>query len=307
MQNYLDLLADIMINGVDRGDRTGTGTRSVFGRQLRFDMRHGLPVITTKKIHLHSVIHELLWFIQGGTNTKYLNDNGVTIWDEWADLDGNLGPVYGKQWRSWPKGRGSLHPGIDQLAKVIKTLRTDPDSRRMIVSAWNVAELDQMALEPCHLLFQLYSRPLTIPEKHTEYVNRSSTGDPVPIHLKESELDNLLVEENIPLRALSLQMYQRSADVFLGVPFNITSYAILLEMIAHVTNHIPDEYVHTLGDVHIYHNHAEQVQEQLSRTPRSLPVLDIVGTHTNIAEMTAEHLQVLDYDPLPGIKAPIAV
>ena len=232
MQNYLNLLKDILDNGTDKSDRTGTGTRSVFGRQLRFPLQQGFPLLTTKKVHLRSIIYELLWFLQGDTNIGYLNKNKVTIWDEWADENGNLGPVYGKQWRSWKTEDGNT---VDQISSLIEGLKTNPDGRRHIVSAWNVGELDKMALPPCHTLFQFYVAGGT----------------------------------------LSCQLYQRSADLFLGVPFNIASYALLTLMVAQVCGYAPGEYVHTFGDVHIYNNHREQVLLQLSRTPRSLPVMTL--------------------------------
>ena len=264
MQNYLNLLKDILDNGTDKSDRTGTGTRSVFGRQLRFPLQQGFPLLTTKKVHLRSIIYELLWFLQGDTNIGYLNKNKVTIWDEWADENGNLGPVYGKQWRSWKTEDGNT---VDQISRLIEGLKTNPDGRRHIVSAWNVGELDKMALPPCHTLFQFYVAGGT----------------------------------------LSCQLYQRSADLFLGVPFNIASYALLTLMVAQVCGYAPGEYVHTFGDVHIYNNHREQVLLQLSRTPRSLPVMTLNPERKDIFSFVYEDFCLTGYDPHPAIKAPVAV
>lgn len=264
MQNYLNLLKDILDNGTDKSDRTGTGTRSVFGRQLRFPLQQGFPLLTTKKVHLRSIIYELLWFLQGDTNIDYLNKHGVTIWDEWADKNGNLGPVYGKQWRSWKMEDGNT---VDQISRLIEGLKTNPDGRRHIVSAWNVGEIDKMALPPCHTLFQFY----------------------------------------VANGTLSCQLYQRSADLFLGVPFNIASYALLTLMVAQVCGYTPGEYVHTFGDVHIYNNHREQVLLQLSRTPRSLPVMALNPERKDIFSFVYEDFCLTGYDPYPAIKAPVAV
>ena len=269
MQVYLDLLQRILDEGVEKGDRTGTGTRSVFGHQLRFDLREGFPLVTTKKIHTRSVFAELLWFLRGDTNVKWLQDRGVTIWDEWADADGDLGPVYGYQWRSWPTPDGGH---VDQVAQLVENLRRDPDSRRHIVSAWNVADIPQMALAPCHAFFQFYVAP-------------SDSG---------------------PGR-LSCQLYQRSADVFLGVPFNIASYALLTHMIAQVTDLEVGDFVHTLGDAHLYTNHLDQARLQLTRDPRPLPTLVLDPTVRALDDFDLEHIAVEGYDPHPGIKAPIAV
>ncbi len=264
MQQYLDLLRHIKNNGTIKSDRTGTGTISTFGYQMRFDLSQGFPLLTTKKLHLRSIIYELLWFLRGDTNIRYLHEHNVTIWDEWADPNGDLGHIYGYQWRSWPTPDGKH---IDQITQVIDQIRKNPDSRRLIVSAWNVAEIDTMALPPCHTLFQFY------------------------------------VADN----KLSCQLYQRSADVFLGVPFNIASYALLTQMVAQVTGLEVGTFVHTLGDAHIYLNHTEQVDLQLSRTPRALPVMKINPDVRSIFDFQYEDFSLENYDPYPSIKAPIAV
>jgi thymidylate synthase len=264
MQQYLDLMRHILANGTKKEDRTGTGTISVFGHQMRFDLAKGFPVVTTKKLHLRSIIHELLWFLSGDTNIKYLHENGVSIWDEWADDNGDLGPVYGSQWRSWPTPDGKH---IDQIKQVIDQLKNNPDSRRIIVSAWNVAEIENMALPPCHAFFQFY----------------------------------------VANDTLSCQLYQRSADVFLGVPFNIASYALLTMMMAQVTGLKPGEFVHTLGDAHLYSNHMEQTRKQLAREPRSLPTMKINPDISNLFDFTYDDFELIDYDPHPAIKAPVAV
>ena len=264
MKQYLDLLQEIMDHGTVKSDRTGVGTKSIFGHQMRFDLSEGFPLLTTKKVHLRSIIHELLWFISGDTNIGYLHDNKVSIWDEWADANGDLGPVYGKQWRSWdtPDGRS-----IDQLSEVIETIKCNPDSRRMIVCAWNPSDVDKMALPPCHCFFQFY----------------------------------------VADGRLSCQLYQRSADTFLGVPFNIASYALLTMMIAQVCGLKPGEFVHTTGDTHIYLNHFDQVREQLSRTPRPLPVMKLNPEVKDIFRFRYEDFTLEGYDPWPAIKAPVAV
>lgn len=264
MNQYEHLLRHIYEQGTLKSDRTGTGTKSIFGAQLRFNLQEGFPLISTKKVHLKSIIYELLWFIKGETNTRYLKENGVSIWDEWADKDGNLGPVYGYQWRSWPAPDGRH---IDQLSEVIETIKKNPDSRRMIVSAWNVADLPQMALMPCHAFFQFY------------------------------------VAEG----KLSCQLYQRSADMFLGVPFNIASYALLTLMIAQVCGLQPGDFVHTFGDAHIYSNHFEQVQLQLSREPRPYPQMQLNPEVKSVFDFVYEDFKLLNYDPHPAIKAPVAV
>ena len=264
MQQYLELLRDVRDYGAQKADRTGTGTVAVFGRQMRFDLRAGFPMVTTKKVHLKSIVHELLWFLKGETNTRYLRDNGVSIWDEWADENGELGPVYGYQWRSWPAPDGRH---IDQVSKVVEQLRTDPDSRRIIVSAWNVADLDQMALQPCHAFFQFF------------------------------------VAEG----RLSCQLYQRSADLFLGVPFNIASYALLTHMMAQQCDLAVGDFVWTGGDCHIYANHFEQVDLQLSRAPLPLPTLEIKRRPPSIFDYQIEDFEVSGYHPAAPISAPIAV
>ena len=264
MQQYLDLLRDIRDNGVDKADRTGTGTRSVFGRQLRFNLADGFPLLTTKKLHLKSIIYELLWFLNGDTNVKYLQDHGVRIWNEWAGPDGDLGHIYGYQWRSWPDYRGG---SIDQIAQAVDDIKNNPDSRRIIVSAWNVADLPQMNLPPCHAFFQFY----------------------------------------VADGRLSLQLYQRSADTFLGVPFNIASYALLLMMMARVTGLEAGDFIHTLGDTHIYHNHFEQVEEQLGREPRQLPRMVINPEVKDIFSFSYDDFRLEDYNPHPHIKATVSV
>lgn len=264
MRQYLDLLQHILDKGVEKTDRTGTGTLSVFGYQLRCDLADGFPLLTTKKLHVPSIVHELLWFLSGETNIAYLKQNKVRIWDEWADADGNLGPVYGYQWRHW---RGADGVEVDQIRQLIDQIRQTPDSRRLIVSAWNVADLPKMALPPCHAFFQFY------------------------------------VAEG----RLSCQLYQRSADVFLGVPFNIASYALLLSMVAHVTDLQPGEFIHTFGDVHLYKNHLEQAQLQLTREPRPLPTLSIRRKVDSIFDFHADDFVIENYDPHPHIKAPVAV
>ena len=264
MQQYTNLLQTILETGTPKGDRTGTGTISIFGYQMRFDLSKGFPVLTTKKLHLKSIIYELLWFLQGDTNIKYLNDNKVTIWDEWADETGNLGHIYGYQWRSWPAPDGKH---IDQITELVSSLKNNPDSRRHIVSAWNVGDLPNMALPPCHALFQLY----------------------------------------VANGKLSCQLYQRSADVFLGVPFNIASYALLTMMLAQVTDLQPGEFIHTLGDAHLYSNHLEQAELQLTREPRALPTMSINPSVKNIFDFKYEDFNLTGYDPHPPIKADISV
>lgn len=264
MKQYLELMDHVLRHGTKKADRTGTGTLSVFGHQMRFDLQQGFPLLTTKKLHLRSIIHELLWFLRGDSNIRYLKENGVSIWDEWADENGDLGPVYGYQWRSWPT-RDGRH--IDQISEVLHEIRQNPDSRRLIVSAWNVADIPHMALPPCHAFFQFY----------------------------------------VADGALSCQLYQRSADIFLGVPFNIASYALLTLMMAHVCGLKPGEFIHTLGDAHLYSNHIEQTELQLARTPRSLPTLHLNPSVTSLFDFRYEDFELLNYDPWPAIKAAVAV
>lgn len=264
MKQYLDLMQHVLDNGVHKEDRTGTGTRSIFGHQMRFDLQQGFPLVTTKKLHLRSIIHELLWFLRGDTNIAYLKENGVSIWDEWADENGELGPVYGSQWRAWPAADGRH---IDQISQVLEQIRNNPDSRRIIVSAWNVGEIDKMALPPCHAFFQFY----------------------------------------VADGKLSCQLYQRSADIFLGVPFNIASYALLTTMMAQVSELQPGDFVYTLGDAHLYSNHLEQARTQLQREPRLLPKMKINPQVGDLFAFRFEDFELLDYDPYPHIKAPVAV
>lgn len=264
MRNYLELLNNVLTNGIEKSDRTGTGTRSLFGYQMRFDLSDGFPILTTKKLHLKSIIHELLWFLKGETNIRYLKENGVRIWDEWADENGELGPVYGSQWRSWLGADGET---VDQISNVVQQIKTTPDSRRLIVSAWNAAEIKNMKLPPCHTLFQFY----------------------------------------VADGRLSCQLYQRSADVFLGVPFNIASYALLTMMMAQVCDLEPGEFVHSFGDVHLYNNHVEQAQLQLSREPKELPTIKMNPDIKSIFEFKFEDFEVVNYDPHPSIKAAVAV
>ena len=264
MQQYLDLMRTVLETGTRKSDRTGTGTLSIFGAQLRFDLAKGFPLVTTKKVHMKSIVHELLWFLKGETNIRYLKENGVSIWDEWADENGELGPVYGHQWRSWPAADGG---SIDQIAQVVADIRRNPDSRRLIVTAWNPTDLPRMALSPCHTLFQFY------------------------------------VAEG----RLSCQLYQRSADLFLGVPFNIASYALLTLMVAQVTGLAPGEFIHTFGDTHLYTNHLDQAREQLSRSPRPLPTLTLNPEVQDLFAFSYEDITLSGYDPHPAIKAPVAV
>ncbi|MEP7042175.1 MAG: thymidylate synthase [Dokdonella sp.] len=264
MRQYLDLLRHVLEHGAEKADRTGTGTRSVFGWQMRFDLSQGFPLVTTKKLHLKSIVHELIWFLRGETNIRYLKDNGVGIWNEWADADGELGPVYGKQWRAWRCADGRV---VDQIASVVDEIKRNPDSRRLIVSAWNVEDLPKMALQPCHTMFQFY----------------------------------------VANGRLSCQLYQRSGDIFLGVPFNIASYALLTQMVAQVCDLSPGDFVHTLGDAHLYSNHFEQAREQLARQPQSLPKLVLNPDVRSLFDFRYEDIKFIDYAPLAAIKAPVAV
>lgn len=273
MKQYLDLMQHVYENGAEKQDRTGTGTRSVFGYQMRFNLKEGFPLVTTKKVHLRSIIHELIWFLKGDTNIRYLKENGVSIWDEWADENGDLGPVYGSQWRSWPTA-GGQH--VDQIKQVLDQLQNNPDSRRIIVSAWNVGEITHMALPPCHALFQFYVAP-----------PNAEKGETKP--------------------QLSCQLYQRSADIFLGVPFNIASYALLTMMVAQVCDMEAADFVHTFGDAHLYSNHFEQTELQLSRAPRPLPVMRLNPDVRDLFEFKFEDFTLDQYDPHPHIKAPVAV
>ncbi|MDR6936511.1 MULTISPECIES: thymidylate synthase [unclassified Luteibacter] len=264
MQPYLDLLRHVLEHGAEKSDRTGTGTRSVFGWQMRYDLGRGFPLVTTKKLHLRSIVHELIWFLKGDTNIAYLKENGVSIWDEWADANGDLGPVYGRQWRAWPTADGKV---VDQIAWVVEEIKRNPDSRRLIVSAWNVGELPKMALMPCHTMFQFY----------------------------------------VANGKLSCQLYQRSGDIFLGIPFNIASYALLTHMVAQATGLQPGDFVHTIGDAHLYSNHIEQATKQLTREPRPLPRLVLNPEVRSVFDFRFEDIAIVDYDPHPAIKAPVAV
>lgn len=278
MKQYLDILNRILTEGTQKGDRTGTGTISIFGTQSRYNLADGFPLLTTKKLHLKSIIYELLWFLQGDTNVKYLQEHGVRIWNEWADENGELGPVYGHQWRSWPDYNGGT---IDQIQYVIDLLKNNPDSRRMIVSAWNVAEVNEMALPPCHTIFQFYTAPIADSQE--------------------------LTANGQPKRRLSLQLYQRSADTFLGVPFNIASYALLLQMMAQVCDMVPGDFIHTTGDTHLYLNHLEQARLQLTREPRPLPTMKINPDVKNLFDFHYEDFELEGYDPWPHIKAEVSV
>lgn len=342
MEQYQDLMTRVMSEGVPKKDRTGTGTLSIFGHQMRFNLQEGFPLVTTKRCHMRSIIHELLWFLKGDTNVKYLNDNGVTIWDEWKNKDGDLGPVYGKQWRSWPviravpyeqfneltaAGYEDLDAGtwsmdencslyfvrtqIDQISKVMDQLKNDPDNRRIIVSAWNVADLDEMALAPCHAFFQFYTRELTHEERE-QWLDEHRPGEWAKIQRlcgidPETGYHDIFDSEGVPDRQLSCQLYQRSADVFLGVPFNIASYALLVHMFAQQANMTVGDFVWSGGDVHLYSNHLEQTRTQLGRTPRPLPKLIIKRKPDSIFDYKFEDFEIEGYDPHPAIKAPVAI
>lgn len=344
MKQYQDLMTEVFAKGTPKKDRTGTGTLSIFGHQMRFNLQEGFPLVTTKRCHLRSIIHELLWFLKGDTNIQYLKDNGVTIWDEWADKNGDLGPVYGKQWRAWREHtdmpvfnrkaceeleadgweeRGTCGSDIlyvrdiDQIAKVMDQLKNDPDNRRIIVSAWNVADLDDMALAPCHAFFQFYTREMDFEERESWFFdNHDQTKFNYFIsELNSRNLDREAYEgeryqyivENSPERVLSCQLYQRSADVFLGVPFNIASYALLIHMFAQQVNMAVGDFVWTGGDVHLYSNHLEQARTQLGRTPRELPKLIIKRKPDSIFDYKFEDFEIEGYDPHPAIKAPVAI
>ena len=306
-QPYLGLLREALDHGTPKGDRTGTGTYSLFGRQMRFDLADGFPVVTTKKLHLRSVIHELLWFLRGDTNLAYLHDNKVRIWDEWADANGDLGPIYGAQWRSWPTPSGET---IDQMAAVVDAIRTNPDSRRLIVTAWNPGQIDEMALPPCHLLFQFYSYSLGLNERLRRAVAAGHDLRPIGGDLRDGRFEAVnekLGAAGVPERALDCQLYQRSGDLFLGVPFNIASYALLTHMVATVTNHLPGTFVHTLGDAHLYQNHVEQARTQLDREPLPPPSLHLNPAVDDLFAFTFEDITIVGYESHPAIKAPVAV
>lgn len=337
MKQYQDLMAEVFAKGTPKKDRTGTGTLSIFGHQMRFNLQEGFPLVTTKRCHLRSIIHELLWFLKGDTNVKYLNDNGVTIWDEWKNKDGDLGPVYGKQWRAWT-AHDEVHTGnkkiiaemeedgweeagyreasmlltkdIDQIAKVMDQLKNDPDNRRIIVSAWNVADLDDMALAPCHAFFQFYTREMSLDERvqWAEENDNELWSDYIhATFVDENTRLGWLDKAGVPTRKLSCQLYQRSADVFLGVPFNIASYALLIHMFAQQANMAVGDFVWTGGDVHLYSNHLEQARTQLGRTPRALPKLIIKRKPDSIFDYKFEDFEIENYNPHPSIKAPVAI
>ncbi len=301
MKQYLDLLQHVLDHGTERLDRTGTGTVGVFGYQMRFDLSEGFPALTTKKLHLRSIIHELLWFLRGDTNIKYLKDNGVSIWDEWADENGDLGPVYGSQWRSWPDGHGGT---IDQIANVVREIKENPFSRRLMVTAWNPAEIQDMALPPCHCLFQFYVEPPAPSGQWSvasgQYADASTAAAPLPT-------DHWPLATKAPKGRLSCQLYQRSADIFLGVPFNIASYALLTMMMAQVCGLEPGEFVHTFGDAHIYKNHLDQVRLQLTRDPRPLPTMRINPEVKDIFGFRYEDFTLENYNPHPHIKGEVSV
>jgi thymidylate synthase len=333
MEQYKNLVREIQNNGVSKGDRTGTGTKSIFGHQMRFDLEKGFPLVTVKKTHWPSVVHELLWFLNGDTNTKYLQDNGVRIWNEWADDNGNLGPVYGKQWVNWggtetvtlsskkdDKGfyqwDTTRKEGINQIQNVIDTLKTNPNSRRMIVSAWNVGELGDMALEPCHAFFQFYTSPMTPWERASwvkenglvgDFVNGTGVRNCIDGYNHGDDILEEMDERGVPTHKLSLQLYQRSADTFLGVPFNIASYSLLLQMMSQCVNMVPSEFIWTGGDCHLYDNHSEQVDILLNRTPKKLPSVKLNPDIKDIFEFKFGDIELVDYDPHPLIRGKVAV
>lgn len=337
MKQYQDLMTEVFAKGTPKKDRTGTGTLSIFGHQMRFNLQEGFPLVTTKRCHLRSIIHELLWFLKGDTNIQYLKDNGVTIWDEWADKNGDLGPVYGKQWRAWT-AHDEVHTGnkkiiaemeedgweeagyreasmlltkdIDQIAKVMDQLKNDPDNRRIIVSAWNVADLDDMALAPCHAFFQFYTREMSLDERvqWAEENDNELWSDYIhATFVDENTRLGWLDKAGVPTRKLSCQLYQRSCDIFLGLPFNIASYALLIHMFAQQANMVVGDFVWTGGDVHLYSNHLEQARTQLGRTPRALPKLIIKRKPDSIFDYKFEDFDIEGYDPHPAIKAPVAI
>ena len=321
MHQYLKLVEDVSINGNLDGDRTGTGTLSVFGRQMRFNVAAGFPLLTTKKVHLKSIIHELLWFLSGDTNIKYLKENGVSIWDKFADENGDLGPVYGSQWRTWPAVRQVPekyeengytsshleHYKIDQIAQVVKRIKTHPTCRRLIVSAWNPAEVPDMALPPCHCLFQFHTRKLSQDERLVIYESKGYQRTHEESPLTQGTLDEFFDNYGIPSRALDLQLYQRSADLFLGVPFNIASYALLLMMIAQVTGLAAGDFIWTGGNCHIYTNHIDQINTQLQRTPRRLPKMTLNPDVKDIFSFTYDDFILTEYDPYPAIAGEVSV
>jgi len=310
MEQYKNLVREILNNGISKSDRTGTGTKSLFGHQMRFDLGDGFPLVTVKKTHWPSVVHELLWFLKGDTNVKYLQENGVKIWDDWADEKGDLGPVYGKQWVNWGgyditsgEVKPGLNKGINQIQNVIDTLKTNPDSRRMIVSAWNVSDLSDMALEPCHAFFQFNTQPMSIWERG-EWVKKNNMTEMFDDDEDDiDEMDRL----NVPKYKLSLQLYQRSADIFLGVPFNIASYSLLLQMVSQCVNMIPNEFVWSGGDCHLYDNHEEQSGEMLSRKPKELPSVLLNPNVKDIFGFTFDDIELVNYNPHPLIRGKVAV
>ena len=319
MEQYKNLVREIQNNGVSKGDRTGTGTKSIFGHQMRFDLEKGFPLVTVKKTHWPSVVHELLWFLNGDTNIKYLKDNNVKIWDEWADENGDLGPVYGKQWVNWGNNDSKALPwnqSINQIQNAIDTLNNNPDSRRIIVSAWNVGELHEMALEPCHAFFQFYTTPMTIWERASwvkennlvsDFVNETGVRNCVEGYNYGDDILEEMDDRGVPTHKLSLQLYQRSADTFLGVPFNIASYSLLLQMMGQCVNMVPSEFIWTGGDCHLYDNHEKQVNELMERQPKKLPTVKLNPNIKEIFDFKYDDIELVDYDPHPLIKGKVAV
>jgi thymidylate synthase len=310
MRQYKELMHRILIDGIDKGDRTGTGTRSVFGHQMRFDLTKGFPLVTTKRVFWRGVVEELLWMLSGSTNVKPLQERGVTIWDEWAKPDGDLGPVYGAQWRRWPRltemnGGVLFYDPIDQISELIQQLRTSPDSRRMIVSAWNPAQIVQMQLPPCHMMFQLYTRPIDINER-VKLLAEKVTGKCGPEDLGPKQFEYMLEKHKIPSRYVDLQLYQRSTDVFLGLPFNLAQYSLLLTLIAREVGMVPGEFVWTGGDTHLYTNHMDQARLQLQREERPLPYIEI-RNGPGIFQIQASDIELIGYDPHPAIAADVSV